>query len=248
MIKKLENFLLVFHDSCEEIYQKKELVKIAVAGRHEKISFIFFEQNVFHQSKWSRTIDLNTTHVVLFKSPCDVQQIDRSLWYKIEQIGVHSRLLSKSYFVFIWSFFDWFRSKDKWIVAVLFLYHRARSYNFLFSSLAKVTALTIEREKRAYTGALAKQKEEVFEIVYCNCSADEVKFLCDCALKIISGIIPYIVDRWLTFEKELKVLCNAAMLRHVARKDDELLPPNKGSNWCRRSVVLSTQSTHKNLF
>ena len=30
---------------------------------------------MFQQSKWSNTIDLNTTHIVLFKSPRDVQQI-----------------------------------------------------------------------------------------------------------------------------------------------------------------------------
>ena len=60
MIKKLQNCLLVFDDSCEEIYQEKEFVKIAVAGRHKKIHCIFVKHNLFHQSKWSRTIDLNT--------------------------------------------------------------------------------------------------------------------------------------------------------------------------------------------
>ena len=33
------------------------------------------KHNLFQQSKWSRTIDLNTTHIVLFRSPCYVQQI-----------------------------------------------------------------------------------------------------------------------------------------------------------------------------
>ena len=76
MIKNLENCLLVFDDSCEEIYQKKEFVKLAVSGRHKKVNCIFVKHNLFHQSKWSRTIDLNTTHIILFKSPRDVQQID----------------------------------------------------------------------------------------------------------------------------------------------------------------------------
>ena len=76
MIKKLQNFLLLFDDSCEEIYQENEFVKIAVAGRHIRIHCIFVKHNLFHQSKWSRTIDLNTTHIVLFKSPRDVQHID----------------------------------------------------------------------------------------------------------------------------------------------------------------------------
>ena len=75
MIKNLENCLLVFDDSCE-IYQEQAFVKLAVAGRHRKLHCIFVKHNLFHQSKWSRTIDLNTTHVILFKSPRDLQQID----------------------------------------------------------------------------------------------------------------------------------------------------------------------------
>ena len=75
-IKNLENCLLVFDDSCEEIYQEEAFVKIAVADSHRKLHCIFVKHNLFHQGKWSCTIDLNTTHVILFKSPRDLQQID----------------------------------------------------------------------------------------------------------------------------------------------------------------------------
>ena len=34
------------------------------------------KHNLFQQSKQSHTIDLNTTHLILFKSPRDIQQID----------------------------------------------------------------------------------------------------------------------------------------------------------------------------
>ena len=61
MIKKLENCLVVFDDSCEKIYQEKEVDKIVVAGRYKKIHCIFVKHNLFHQSKWSRTIDFNIT-------------------------------------------------------------------------------------------------------------------------------------------------------------------------------------------
>ena len=159
MIKKLENCLLVFDDSCEEIYQEKEFVKIAVAGRHKKIHCIFVKHNLFHQSKWSRTIDLNTTHVVLFKSPRDVQQIDH-----------FGRQLNKSEFI-----------RDCYQKATSFSYgHFLIDFDpktseslrfcsnitvpgptiFYLPSVAKETALTNEREKRAYTEALAKQKEK----------------------------------------------------------------------------------------
>ena len=75
LISQLENCLLVFDDSSEEILNDKEFSKLATAGRHKKISVIYVKHNLFQQSKWSRTIDLNTTHIILFKSPRDVQQI-----------------------------------------------------------------------------------------------------------------------------------------------------------------------------
>ena len=45
MIKNLENCLLVFDDSCEEIYQEQAFVKLAVAGRHRKLHCIFVKHN-----------------------------------------------------------------------------------------------------------------------------------------------------------------------------------------------------------
>ena len=75
LISELENCLLVFDDSCEEIFNDKEFSKLATAGRHKNISVIYVKHNLFQQSKWSRTIDLNTTHIILFKSSRDNQQI-----------------------------------------------------------------------------------------------------------------------------------------------------------------------------
>ena len=75
-VRKLENFLLVFDDSCEDIYNDKEFVRLATAGRHRGIDVIYVKHNLFQQSRWSRTIDLNTSHIILFKTPRDVQQLD----------------------------------------------------------------------------------------------------------------------------------------------------------------------------
>ena len=74
-ISELDYCLLAFDDSCEENFNDKDFSKLATAGRHKKISVIYLKHNLFQQSKWSRTIDLNTTHIVLFKTPSDVQQI-----------------------------------------------------------------------------------------------------------------------------------------------------------------------------
>ena len=74
--KNLLHCLLIYDDPCEEIFNDREFVKIATSGRHRKLHVIYVKHNLFHQSKWSRTIDLNTTHIILFKSLRYIQQIE----------------------------------------------------------------------------------------------------------------------------------------------------------------------------
>ena len=76
MTKNLSNCLLIFDDSCEEIFNEKEFVEIATSGRHRKLHVISVKHNLFHQNKWSKTIDLNTTHIIFFKLIRDIQQIE----------------------------------------------------------------------------------------------------------------------------------------------------------------------------
>ena len=148
MINKLENCLLVFDNFCEEFYQEKEFVKIAVAGRHKKIHCVFVEHNLFHQSKWSRTIHLNATHVVLFKSPRDVQQSDhfgRQL-NKSEFIrDCYEKATSSSYDHFLIDFDP--KTSESLRFCSIFSGPGATIF-YLPSSLAKETALTNEGEKR----------------------------------------------------------------------------------------------------
>ena len=66
----------IFDDSCEENFNDKEFVKLATSGRHRNHHVIYVKHNLFHQRKWSRTIDLNTTHIIIFKSLRDIQQIE----------------------------------------------------------------------------------------------------------------------------------------------------------------------------
>ena len=68
--------LPIFDDSCEKTIKDKEFVKLATGGRHKNINVINVKHNLYPQSKWSRTIDLDTTHIILFKSPRDVQQVE----------------------------------------------------------------------------------------------------------------------------------------------------------------------------
>ena len=68
-------YLLIFEDSCEEICNSKAFVGIATAGRHWGLSTTYIKHNLFHQSKLGRDIELQNTHIVLFKSPRDVMQV-----------------------------------------------------------------------------------------------------------------------------------------------------------------------------
>ena len=83
-VSELEDCLLVFDESWEEIFNDQEFSKLATAGRHKNLSVIYVKHNLFQQSKWSRTKHLITTQIILFKSPRDVQQIGLIGWTSIK--------------------------------------------------------------------------------------------------------------------------------------------------------------------
>ena len=69
-------FLLVFDNSCENICTSKAFVDIPSAGRHRGLSTMYIKHNLFHQSKLGRDVELQNTHIVLFKSPRDAMQVN----------------------------------------------------------------------------------------------------------------------------------------------------------------------------
>ena len=160
MIKDLENCLLIFDDSCEEIYQEKDFVKLAVSGRHKKVHCIFVKHNLFHQSKWSRTIDLNTTHIILFKSPRDLQQIDhfgRQL-KKVQFLrDTYVKATSEPYGHLL---VDLDPKTSECLRFSSNITPPGPSIFHLPSEISRETLLADEREKRAYTQALATQKDK----------------------------------------------------------------------------------------
>ena len=86
-------YLVIFDDSCEEICNSKAFVDIATAGRHRGLSINYIKHNIFHQSKLGRDVELQNTHIVLFKSPRDVMQVTTLS----TQLGLGSELV------------DWYR-------------------------------------------------------------------------------------------------------------------------------------------
>ena len=65
-------YLLIFDDSCEEIWISKAFVDIVTAGRHRDQSTIYIKHNLFHQNKLCTDVESQNIHIVLFKSPRDV--------------------------------------------------------------------------------------------------------------------------------------------------------------------------------
>ena len=86
-------YLLIFDDSCEEICNSKTFDDIATAGRPRGLSTMYIKLNLFHQSKLGRDVELQNTHIVLFKSPRDVMQVTTLS----TQLGLGSELV------------DWYR-------------------------------------------------------------------------------------------------------------------------------------------
>ena len=92
LIENLPNngtkYLLIIDDSCEETSNFKQFVKIATAGRHRGLNTIYIKDNLFHQIKLGRDVKLQNTHIVLFKSPRDVLQINTFS----QQLGLGSQM------------------------------------------------------------------------------------------------------------------------------------------------------------
>ena len=86
-------YLLLFDDSSEVICNSKAFVDIATARTHRGPSTINIKHNLFHQSKLGRDVELQNTHIVLFKSPHDVMQVTTLS----TQLGLGSELI------------DWYR-------------------------------------------------------------------------------------------------------------------------------------------
>ena len=85
--------LLIYDDSCEAIGNSKAFVDIATAGRYRGLSTIPIKHNLFHQSKLGRDVELQNTHIVLFKPPRDLMQVTTLS----TQLGLRSELV------------DWYR-------------------------------------------------------------------------------------------------------------------------------------------
>lgn len=70
-----DNSLIILDDMMLEAYNKAVCGLFVKKSHHHNISVILISQNVFHQSKLSRDISLNSKYLVLFKNPRDKSQM-----------------------------------------------------------------------------------------------------------------------------------------------------------------------------
>ena len=101
----MTKFLLIFDDSCEKFSNSKQFVKIATAGRHRGLNTIYIKHNLFHQSKLGWDIEFQNTHIVLFKSPRIVLQINTLS----QKLGLGCQLK------------DWYQDATPFLMVIYFL-------------------------------------------------------------------------------------------------------------------------------
>ena len=68
-------YLPIFDGSPEEISNSKAYVGIATAERQLGLSTICLKDNLFHENKLGREVELQNSHIVLLESPHDVMQV-----------------------------------------------------------------------------------------------------------------------------------------------------------------------------
>jgi len=76
LTKRHQKSLLILDDQMESIADSKFFLDMATTlSHHMNVSYILTLQNLFFQGKFMRSIHLQTTVYVLFKSPRDVSQL-----------------------------------------------------------------------------------------------------------------------------------------------------------------------------
>ena len=82
--------LVILDDLMDVVMKSEDMQRLFVRGSHHKnITAIYVNQNMFHQGKCARSINLNCLYLVLFMNPRDFSQIQ----YLGRQIGLGKTLV-----------------------------------------------------------------------------------------------------------------------------------------------------------
>lgn len=75
-LASLQDALIIIDDLMSELGNDARLSKLFTKGSHHRhLSVLFITQNVFHQGKEMRNINLNSHYMVLYKNPRDKSQV-----------------------------------------------------------------------------------------------------------------------------------------------------------------------------
>lgn len=69
------NTLLIFDDLMMSSFSKEITEIFTILSHHNNISIILVMHNLFHQSKFTRNISLNTQYIIYFKNPRDLSSV-----------------------------------------------------------------------------------------------------------------------------------------------------------------------------
>ena len=195
--------MIVFDDTCEDIFQEKDFVELATAGRHKNVHVIYVKHNLFQQSKQSRTLDLNTTHLILFKSPRDTQQID----YLGRQLN-HAKFLRHAYQLATKEDFGHllidldpktseclrYSSKIARLGQPFSIYHPQKQLSHLLKMKQKEFCILNQMLNSHHCRSILTGSDSVF-----------IGFLCDCFVNVFLGHVPanksFIESKKVPFEK-----------------------------------------------
>ena len=215
--------MLFIDNSCEEICNSEAFVDIATAGRYRGLSTIYIKHNLFHQSKLGRDVELQNTHIVLFKSPRDVLQVTTLS----TQLGLGSELV------------DWYRDATSVPFGHLLIDFSPRTDDRLryctnsgsvpskFYIPDRLKQLRTLNDENTFLSTL-----HVFQLLAhkCklhflqSCPKEFIRFLCKCIVNLLKGNL------------------QATKSHHVVTFQDEVwLLSLKRTTWKHRRNVLSSE-------
>ena len=218
-------FLLIFDNSCEEICYSKAFVDIATTWRHWRLSTIYIKHNHFHQSNLGRDVELQNTHIVLFKSPRDVMQVTTLS----TQLGVGSELV------------DWYRDATSVPFGLLLIDLSPRTDDrlryrtntgsinskFYIPKRLKQSKVVDDEHKNLSTLHVFQSFSHKCKSVFLqSCPKEFIRFLCECIINLLNGNLQSIRRHHVVkFQSEFRLL---SLKRTIWKQRRDTLRPKEG--------------------
>ena len=220
---------LIIDNFCGKICNSKAFVDNATAGRHLGLSTIYIKHNLFHQGKLGRDIELQNTHIVLFKSPRDLMQVTTLS----TQLGLGSEL------------FDWYRDATSvpfghllidlwpWTDDRLSYCTNSGSVPSKFYTperLKRLRTLDDEHTKSLYSPSVLIAFPQMQKPLFQFCPKEFIRFLCEDIVNLLKGNLQTIKRHHVVkFQHEVWLL---SVKRTTWKQKRNALSSGKGKKDC----------------